>query len=218
MTALENASSGIQLKHPLAVRHRYVWSSRELAAIKSPEVDLCIWRRGVTEGLAGWLSSIAARFPLSFDEIVPTQSPVLPWLHPLPACPERESFADEVAGLMRLFGGLMRAEQLRVQLGTVKTRSCPKFHVDHVGVRMICTFSGSGTEWISEADVLRRRVALSSPRLAPMRVGAKTQHLERFDVALLKGSAFAGNERFGVVHRSPEVCASPRWVLVVDAR
>jgi hypothetical protein len=42
------------------------------------------------------------------------------------------------------------------------------------------------------------------------------EHLERFDVALMKGSAWPANGRFGTVHRSPDVPGAPRLVFTVD--
>jgi len=214
-------------------RHRFVWNSRDLRQIKNPAVDLCVWQRGVDQTLALWLSRIAVDCPLSLDEVVPVGTSISDQLRGLPACLEREILATEVAGLVRLYGRLMQVDRVRLQLGAVGTRSCPKFHVDHVEVRMLCTFCGAGTEWIAEPELHRSRVMRSTSTLLPVRKRAHrgvssgpaarlspgVSQLERFDVALLKGSAYPGNERFGVVHRSPDVCsAEPRWVMVVDAK
>lgn len=36
---------------------------------------------------------------------------------------------------------------MRVRLEKLDDRACPKFHVDSVTVRLLCTYCGPGTEW-----------------------------------------------------------------------
>ena len=35
-----------------------------------------------------------------------------------------------------------------MRLVSTSAPMCPRFHTDHVGVRLICTYVGPGTEWL----------------------------------------------------------------------
>ena len=94
-------------------------------------------------------------------------------------------------------------------------------HVDRVGVRMLVTYSGPGTEWLADADVDRARLGeagqdLPDDQNGVMRPGAVIRSVAPFAVTLLKGEAWPGAEGFGAVHRSPDPGGAPRALLRVD--
>jgi hypothetical protein len=99
------------------------------------------------------------------------------------------------------FARLVSSVTVRMQLEHVTDDSCRKFYVDAVGLRLLCTYAGPGTEWIDAGGNVRR--------MAPM------------EVAIFKGSAFAGAGP-RVLHRSPPVSTGAlaghsRIVLCIDA-
>lgn len=138
------------------------------------------------------------------------------WLGALAGASEKQAFVDDLelvlAAAVRTHGDV----PLRVQLSTIDSRKCPRFHIDNVGVRLLCTYAGAGTEWIPETAVDREHLRTCSADHAPLRSGGAVEQLARFDVALLKGTAFPGNARFGAVHRSPDVQGAPRIVFTID--
>jgi ATP-dependent Clp protease ATP-binding subunit ClpA len=86
---------------------------------------------------------------------------------------------------------------------------CPRFHVDHVPVRLITTYAGIGSQWLREG-VMDRRL-LSRPEAEP------TERIEQIhcgEVALLKGTKWHGNEGHGLIHRSPAVKADERRLIL----
>jgi Protein of unknown function (DUF1826) len=97
-----------------------------------------------------------------------------------------------------------------------------RFHVDKVTVRLVCTFAGSGTEYLSEEDVDRRWLGhaargASDEASGLMRPSARVRRAEAHDVVLLKGEAWPKNSGRGAVHRSPAAsAASPRLVMTLD--
>jgi len=102
---------------------------------------------------------------------------------------------------------------------------CRKFHADYIGVRLLCTYSGPGTEWVDDAYVNRRTAldpdsSLADANRALVPDPTRVRSLGEGDVALLKGHAYPGNEGRGVVHRSAPVEARGlrRIVLKIDAR
>jgi hypothetical protein len=87
---------------------------------------------------------------------------------------------------------------------------CGRFHADRVGLRLICSYAGPGTEWLDEPDIDRSKLGpglggLPDEVTGLLLPGARVRRLERFAVGLLKGEHWPGNEGRGVVHRSPQI-------------
>lgn len=201
-------------------RHAFVDSAAGLSRIHRASLDVCVWRRTVDASLARWLDEVAKGSALSIDERNLRARDVKfdRWLGSLAASAEKQAFVDDLelvlAAAVRVNGDV----PLRVQLSTIDSRKCPRFHIDNVGVRLLCTYAGAGTEWIPEAAVDREHLRTCSADHAPLRAGGAVEHLKRFDVVLMKGTAFPGNARFGAVHRSPDVRGAPRIVFTVDTQ
>jgi hypothetical protein len=199
-------------------RHRVVTEARKLSAINRATVDLCIWRRSLSGELAGWLDEMARAHVLEADVrgVRGERFDFEPLVKSLPAGAQRDAWVADLSQVLARYVQVVGDEPLRVQLSSIDARKCPRFHIDNVGVRLLCTYAGAGTEWIAESSVDREHLRSCDAMHAPTRHGGTVEHLERFDVALMKGSAFPGNGRFGTVHRSPAVHGAPRLVFTVD--
>ena len=88
---------------------------------------------------------------------------------------------------------------------------CPRFHVDHVPVRLITTYAGIGSQWLMEGAMDRRQ--LGKPDAEPQDNSLIGQ-IASGDVALLKGEKWHGNEGFGLIHRSPQLAAGERRLIL----
>ncbi len=131
------------------------------------------------------------------------------------------AFVADVRMLAEAFAELVGASRLGVRLLRLDAPMCPRFHTDYVGVRLLTTYCGPGTEWLDEADVDRSRLGhrsggLSDDRSGLLRPGAVVRQLPEAAVGLLKGEAWPGNEGSGVVHRSPAVGGDRRILLSLD--
>jgi hypothetical protein len=97
---------------------------------------------------------------------------------------------------------------------------CPRFHVDRVPCRLVCTYGGLGTEWLEDSFVERSKLGRGANGLADEESGAildleAIEKMPSFAIGLLKGSAWEGNELNGVVHRSPSLnAATPRRLFL----
>jgi hypothetical protein len=200
-------------------RHRLVGREARLALIRGKNVDLCVWQRGLDPHFAAWCQQIAFAQPIDVDEELQLKDlPLDALLEPLPPGPERETLRDDVAARAKTFGLVLGCTRVRLQLHAVHHQHCPRFHVDSVGVRLITTYAGAATQWLSESDVVRERVGQGPATEVPVKPTAGPRQLECFDVALMKGRSWRGNRRFGVVHRSPPADGRARLVLTLDAR
>jgi len=108
--------------------------------------------------------------------------------------------AQDIRFLARRFANIAGIADVRIRLQLVKDDACRKFHVDAVGLRMLCTYAGPGTEWV-DADGQVRILGL-------------------MQVAIFKGRAFP-DQTPRVLHRSPALSRRPprqreRLVLCID--
>lgn len=188
----------------------------ELTRIYLEGVNLCVWRRGLSKPLSRWLNDLCGQYSLHVVmRMDAARIDLRPALAELPDTEERAAWIEDLHLLLRMYVDLFEARWLGVRLTTLERGMCPRFHVDRVGVRLLCTYAGPATEWLRNTDAARAGLGAAGEAQRP---GARVQRLERFDVVLLKGEAWSGNEGNGIIHRSPAVPEGQRRiVLSIDA-
>lgn len=120
-------------------------------------------------------------------------------------------FVADVSWLVSAYACLLGARRVGLRLRVLDKAMCPRFHVDHVPVRLITTYAGGGSQWLREGAMDRRQ--LGNPQAEP-RDAMKIRQINRGDVALLKGERWIGNEGQGLVHRSPQLQRDERRLLL----
>ena len=175
----------------------------ELECIFDPAIQLAVWRRPADAAIARYCAALTQRSRIGQRQVLAPGSAFD--AHWLPELPGRGSLLADIARLSELFAVLVDPPQLGLRLEMLERPMCPKFHVDRVALRMLCTYLGAGTEWV---DVQ-----------SPADVSAQTpiQTVPTFAVALCKGSSWPGNTSRGLVHRSAAATVSaPRVLLAID--
>lgn len=177
---------------------RVGWTSGVLDRILSPEAGLVVWRRLTRFNLRVTATSlrmlppflvVAEGAPEIAARVLFRDLPLVHW--PL--------YAD-IRRLGHRFANTAGVQAVRMCLEHVVDNAYRRFHVDAIGLRLLCTYSGPGTEWIGGDGRVRR--------------------LGTMDVAILKGSGFpVPGPR--VLHRSPALLQLPpawqsRLVLCID--
>jgi Protein of unknown function (DUF1826) len=174
-------------------------------------VALCIWNRAPDPILTDYLECLARLAPWERLARIRVREPnfgeLLAGLEPAVG---RIRLVTELTGLVDLFATLTDTEVVGVRITATKCRECPRFHVDRVGLRLLCTWLGEGTEWLAHEDVIRGR--LSHQPAEVERSGAIIQRMQPFAVAVLKGEQWPGNAGRGAVHRSPDPRGSRVYV------
>jgi hypothetical protein len=89
---------------------------------------------------------------------------------------------------------------------------------------LLCTYRGPATEWLDDVCADRSKLGGGAGRLSDEASGlirdrARVGRAEPFDLVLLKGCAWPGNELQGAIHRSPAVPTevTPRVLVAIDA-
>ena len=86
---------------------------------------------------------------------------------------------------------------------------CHRFHADRTRLRLLCTYRGPGTEWLTEAQVDRWALSNGSANEDIIRFGEPARFMSPW-VGIMKGSAYPGNAGHGLVHRSLPIAGSGR--------
>lgn len=193
-----------------------------LTRIFEPAIQIAEWRRPPDPAIVHWLERHAGDLGSGLRQILrPGDRPQLAhW----PAGPGREALADDLALLAEILGELLAADHVGLRLEVVDQAMCPRLHVDRVGIRLLCTYRGPGTEWVDDSGIDRRLLGAAAAGKPDecsglLLSGHRIERLAPFSVALLKGQHWQGNGDRGIVHRSPPVtpACAPRILVALDA-
>jgi hypothetical protein len=192
-----------------------------LADILRDDVNLAVWQRHLADPVQRFVRllldqghPLAESFTLETvqDETEP-QAVVLPPLARAVAGLEGyAAFIDDVSHLVSAFACLFDVRLVGLRLRTLDTGMCPRWHVDHVPVRLITSYAGPGSQWLNEHQLPRQYLGGPPTDLQPS--NAEPQSLQAGQVALLKGERWQGNEGRGLIHRSPPIVAGERRLLL----
>jgi hypothetical protein len=134
-----------------------------------------------------------------------------------------EALIEDAWSCAELLRDLTGSTELGLRLAVLEEAMCPRFHVDYVGVRLVCTYVGPATEFLATSEVDRCHLGHAPDKPADeltglLRPGGSVRRAANGDIVLLKGEAWPSNEGRGAVHRSPAASASaPRLLLTIDA-
>ncbi|KAG5188259.1 hypothetical protein JKP88DRAFT_206719 [Tribonema minus] len=150
--------------------------------------------------LAEWVEYLLQPFTEVHSE---TSTHVLQWLRR-----DIEAAVSEYTRVLQHGGSEGALLDVKLELGA-KVR-CPKFHVDKVFMRALCTYVGPGTEWLDNADADRAAMASGGDSAAVCRGRPeRIQRAEQGDLLMLMGGL-----KNGVVHRSPPLAIGERRLLL----
>lgn len=186
-----------------------------LADILEDGVNLAVWQRQLPLHIAEFGALLVAlNEPLADAFVIELNAEdAVPNLQGLASsCRDLEGyegFIADVSWLVSAFACLLGAKRIGVRLRLLDKAMCPRFHVDHVPVRLITTYAGIGSQWLREGVMDRRKLAQSD--------AAPTERIEQIlcgEVAMLKGTQWHGNEAHGLIHRSPALKADERRLIL----
>lgn len=200
-------------------RHAFSRELADLRRINDPDVDLAVWIRRAPRAVKRFVRQCpAALLPnITFGcRVDVVRAAVRNAIQP--GAGDGRAFADDVAQLADIFRAMTGAKNVRVRIERVENDGCRLFHVDRVRVRLVCTYRGPGTEWLTEQNTDRDGLKKGSNDLI-IRNRRAVRHLRPYAVGLMKGELFARVPDAGLVHRSPPFATAGgevRLVVVID--
>ncbi|MEO0402769.1 MAG: DUF1826 domain-containing protein [Pseudomonadota bacterium] len=180
----------------------------DLSVIHKPGCAAAIWRRQPPVGFRNWINGLdpqqlpRARLLLHPDTV---PEAIAQWCDSsnLDHSEERNWLEADVAELAKQFTALMDAPYLRLRMDVINTNACRKFHIDAIHARLICTYSGTGTQYGISTNGDEPTRVFTVPTGAPM---------------ILRGTLWPADPPAGLLHRSPPIAGTgeTRLVLVID--
>lgn len=176
--------------------------------IAQPGCAAVIWRRKPPSSVQNWLDGLEperspdGRVVQRSDAVAETIEHLCD-LANTPKGPELDWLKQDIVDLADRFSGMMAAPYLRLRLDVVRRNMCPKFHIDEITARLICTYRGTGTQYGISTDGEDPNRVFTTPTGAPI---------------LLRGTLWPDREPSGLLHRSPPIEGSgeTRLLLVLD--
>lgn len=187
-----------------------------LSDIYNHQITIAIWQRSLSDDIYNYVQAllrspqkialklVATPHQLQhelqriFPEIVNTNDHTF----------THHEFLRNIDEVLDMFSCLFDVKSIGFRINTLEHAMCPRFHVDHVPVRLVTTYGGAGTEWLPAACASLSELGPDACAVADEHSGIigipqAIQQLSAGDVALLKGENWAGNEGRGLIHRSP---------------
>jgi hypothetical protein len=220
--ALDVSTSPMRTLRPWFPRSYVVTESvRGIERFFDDQISICIWRRGPDVAIQQYLFHLQPHKTIERAERVRMDQPAFDsLLRDFPDLPELSHLNTELQGLTDLFATLSDSQSIGVRLMVTRSAPCPRFHVDRVGLRLICTWQGCGTEWLEHQAVNRRYLGaaagLRDEESGLLAAGAQIHRMHAFDVGLFKGERWPNNAGRGAVHRSPAPDARGQWRVMVS--
>ena len=173
----------------------------ELGTIRDVRRALVICQRVLPGEVQEWLNALHAEsLPVGRFEVSPAnfQSDAAKLLggSGIPATHYRKLLIGDMSRLVQLFAKICQVKRVDARIEKINTDSCWKFHRDNVKLRLLATYRGPATEWVSAEhakEALLKQRDFSGP----------IQQLSCGDVAIFKGNQAIESD--GIVHRSPPI-------------
>ncbi|MEP2704881.1 MAG: DUF1826 domain-containing protein [Roseibium sp.] len=188
-----------------------VFMSRDadiLDEIGSPGVALAIWQRSPEKVFQDWINQLNKNDLPELRTVVPVhlvEAAVAAACETvsLAPCAQRDVLASDVAALSQIMAKVLDIRQVRIRLDVADEVMCPKFHIDNVPARLLCTYRGKGTDYVPAGFEDEPK------RIRQLKPGA---------VVLFRGALWNSEEATGIKHRSPAVAPEEgsRLLLVID--
>jgi hypothetical protein len=184
---------------------------RILLSVHRPEVHLAIWHRDLPNTLSGRdLRPLMAAAPFTAIANAPPAALTDRLAEVLPA-PAPTDLLLDIADLALAFTMLDgHRGAVRVRLEALIHNGCSRWHADAIGLRLLCTYRGPGTEYLplDGGAAAARELPIGAPHRSMGRIATGA-------VAILKGEAHPGAAGRACIHRSPSAGPGQRARLLL---
>lgn len=197
--------------------------AQDLVRVFGRSVNTVVWHRARVATIEDYVATDAFRNEFGQGTLqVLEPSDMAKFVYPDASC-GRELFLSDLGLLTQMYFDLLGCPRVGMRIEVLRHAMCPRFHVDRVGIRMLCTYLGPGTECVEDTGDGQtqrdpRLVSSSSegdPSVA-LNPPATVHRVPPFAVTLLKGEAWQDNEEHGAIHRSPPMADTESYrVLAV---
>ncbi|MEM9546333.1 MAG: DUF1826 domain-containing protein [Bacteroidota bacterium] len=125
---------------------------------------------------------------------------------------------QDIDNLLQHFKKISGSKSFRLLLAVVESNMCRRFHTDVNDIRMLCTYKGQGTLWLTEDNINRKALDTGKENETIVIDENEIKQAKTGSVVLLKGAIYPKEETKAIVHRSPtiEEYGEKRLLLRID--
>jgi len=184
-----------------------------LADIYKEHCNLAAWQRTLDEAVKTDIKQLLSHKALFNYRTVITPTEITNWLKKEWANLNCDNLINDIQNLVSMYADLFDAEKIGLRLELVNKTVCPYFHVDKVISRLVTTYHGPATQWLTEANT--NRTALKERHYQDIVINQQQlRQADIGDVMLFKGESWQDSMVEPIVHRSPECPSHQRRLLL----
>jgi hypothetical protein len=186
-----------------------------LDKINKKEVNIAIYDRDISSLTKEVKKLLCMNIELRFNGSIETI------LNSISTTIDHEIFGSiikDIHQLLKLFGETSDSNSFRLLLASVNSNMCQKFHTDINDLRMLCTYYGPGTLWLTDDNINRQALNSFGDEECIALDESKIQQAGTGSAIILKGAIYLSEGTKAVVHRSPtiEESVETRLLLRID--
>ena len=117
----------------------------------------------------------------------------------------------DMANISKIYCDIINTETICFYLTT--TRTCKRFHIDNVPVRLLITCYGTGTEWVPSNACDYSAYYDGKNNNEIIKDASAIKFMNTWDIAIFKGNKFNGREK-GILHRTPYAALNSKSLLM----
>lgn len=191
-----------------------------LANIYDDDINIAVWQRDISEELAIAVNDfLSANTHISAILAVSPQNTQDVLYDTFGKSKISTTLCNDIALLVDMFCCLFGLKRAGLRLTALDNAMCPRFHVDRIPCRLVTTYQGVATQWLSNNAIDRTKLGVGHLGKPDEKSGLFTtlndiNYLTQGDVALLKGENWSEKDGAGLVHRSPPMPAGERRLLM----
>lgn len=116
-----------------------------------------------------------------------------------------ELIHQDIENLLLHFSEITGAKKFKLLLKTITSNMCLKFHTDINDLRLLCTYSGPGTLWLTNDNINQMALKENSRHEYIVLQNNQIKQAKTGAVVILKGALFPQKNNSAVLHRSPPI-------------
>ena len=107
----------------------------------------------------------------------------------------------DMAKISKIYCDIINTDTICFTLAT--SRSCKRFHIDNVPVRLLVTYYGTGTEWVPSNACDYSAYYDGKNNNEIIKDASAIKFMNTWDIGIFKGNKFTGSAK-GILHRTPD--------------
>ena len=183
----------------------------DLASIYKDQIGLSIWTPPASEDREIYAKQLASK-NFQFKQVLKADE-AYECLDDLPNYPGVYKMRKWIAELIDIFATLFGLEQVGLRISSRNAPMCPRFHIDHVPVRLIHSLYGDSCQWAYDPVFLQTENK-TNECLNVLEQTAQIRQAPPGSVVIMKGTKWKEGIP-PVIHRSP-MHKEARVVMTLD--